>query len=520
MGQRLMEKIVVDPLTRIEGHLKFETDVEDGVVTDARCSAEMFRGIEKALIGYDARVANQVTQRVCGVCPYAHSETAALALEDAMGIKPNQNGQLLRNLIVGAYQLQDYILHFYILSALDFIDITDILKYSGDDREILSLKSWVESEVKSNKIFPASPFLPRYKALYSKNKDYNLSAIKGYLESIEIMANLTKMVAIYGAKAPHPVAIEAGGVTTMPTLKNIAHYSSLLDTAHEFVHNKYLADVVATAKEFRDYFSIGDGYGDYLTYPYFPDENGQNHLFVGGYSNDLKYEELNRDNILEDHKYSYYKNYPDRNVKPLSTTKLEPINYDEYKEEHHKKGGKYSWAKAPRYKGSVVEVGPAARVVNTYLSGKNPKLTALVDKINKELNITLKDYNSVMGRHLSRAICSAIIVDRLKEDISKVVPDVSGFVEHDVPANATGFGMTEATRGALAHWIETDEKGLIKNYEMIVPTTWNISPRDADDRVGAVEKMLIGTKVEDKNNPIELARVVRSTDPCLACSVH
>lgn len=516
-----MEKIVIDPLTRIEGHLRFETKVEDGKVIDAKCSADMFRGIEKALIGYDARVAGQVTQRVCGVCPYAHAEAAALALEDAMGIKPNQNGQLLRNLIVGAYQVQDYILHFYILSALDFIDITDLLKYQGDDKSINELKSWVDSELKSNKIFPAAPFLPRYKAFYSQNKEFNLSAIKGYLESIEIMADLTKMVAIYGAKAPHPVALEAGGVTTMPTVENIAKYSTLLDKAYEFVNKKYIDDVIATAKEFKDYFAIGKSYGNFLTYPYLPDENGENHLFVGGFTpaNGV-YEEFNIDYIKEDHRHSYYKNLPDVNVKPLDSTILTPIDYEEFKQEHHKENGKYSWSRSPRYKGEVVEVGPIAKVINTYNSGKNPKLNKLVDKINSELGITLKDYNSVMGRHLSRAISSVMIMDKLKEDVQKVVPDVLGFVEHEVPKNAKGYGLTEATRGGLAHFIETDDKGLIKNYEMIVPTTWNISPRDGDGRVGAVEKMLMDTKIADPKNPIELARVVRSTDPCMACSVH
>lgn len=515
-----MDKIIVTPLTRIEGHLKFETEVEDGVVVSAKCSAEMFRGIEKALIGYDARVANQVTQRVCGVCPYAHSEAAALALENAMGIKPNQNGQLLRNLIVGAYQLQDYILHFYILCALDFIDVTDILQYNGTDKDMVALKNWVATEVKSNKIFPVAPFLPRYEALYSKNTAYNISAIKGYLESIQIMADLTKMVAIFGGKAPHPVTIEAGGVTITPTINAIAKYTTLLDKAYDFVNNKYIKDLVATAKEFKEYFHIGASYGNYLSYSYFPDENGNNHSFIGGFTKNGIYEDLNIANILEDHKYSYYANTPYSNIKPLTINKLQPIDYDTFKAEHNKANGKYSWAKSPRYKDMVVEVGPTARIINTYYSGKNQKLNKIVDSINLELGITLKEYNSVMGRHLSRALCSVVIADRLKEDIKKLVPDVSGFTEYEIPKNAIGFGMTEATRGALAHWIETDANGYIKNYEMIVPTTWNISPKDAQDRPGAVEKMLIGTKVKDKNNPIELARIVRSTDPCLACSVH
>lgn len=515
-----MAKITIDPLSRIEGHLKFETKVENGVVTEAKCSADMYRGIEKALIGYDARVAQQVTQRVCGVCPYAHAEAASLALENAMGIKPNRNGQLLRNLIVGAYQLQDHLLHFYVLSALDFIDIASVLDYKGGDEGIISLKNWVQDELKSNKIFPASPFLPRYKAAYSKDNKTNFTAIKNYLEAIEVMADLTKAVAIFGAKAPHSVTIEAGGVTTIPTVGKIAKYSSLVKSARKFIKENYLNDVVAVAKGFPEYFKIGAGYGNYLSYPYFPDENGNNHMFVGGATIGGKYEELDLKNIFEDHRYSYYKNKPDENVKPLDSKILTPIDYEEFKEEHKKEGGKYSWARAPRYKGQIMEVGPVARIVNTYKSGKNPKLTALVDSVNKKLGLSIKDYNSVLGRHLCRALISNLMVDKVLEDIEKVIPDELAFVEHEVPKNAVGFGLTEATRGALAHWIQTDENGLIKNYDMIVPTTWNISPKDAKGTPGAVEKMLIGTKIKDQQNPIELARIVRSTDPCLACSVH
>ncbi|MGE4418373.1 MAG: nickel-dependent hydrogenase large subunit [Sulfurimonas sp.] len=513
-------KITIDPLTRIEGHLKFETKIQDGVVTEAKCSAEMYRGIEKALIGYDARVAQQVTQRVCGVCPYAHAEAASLALENAMGIKPNHNGQLLRNMIVGAYQLQDHLLHFYILSALDFIDITAVLKYDGDDESVLSVKKWVQNELKSNKIFPAAPFLPRYEAMYAKGNNINFTAIKNYLEAIKVMADLTKAVAIFGAKAPHSVTLEAGGVTTIPTVGKLAKYRSLITSAKSFIKNNYINDIVAVAKEFPEYFKIGAGYGDYLSYPYLPDENGENHLFVGGSTIDGKYEELDLKNIFEDHKFSYYKNKPDSNVRPLDSKILTPINYEEFKEEQKKEDGKYSWSRAPRYKGKIMEVGPVARVINTYKSGKNKKLNALVDSINQKLGLTFKEYNSVLGRHLCRAFMAVTIIDKILEDTEKVIPDELAFVERDIPKNAVGFGLTEATRGALAHWIETDENGFIKNYDMIVPTTWNISPKDASGVPGAVEKMLIGTKIKDPDNPIELARIVRSTDPCLACSVH
>jgi Ni,Fe-hydrogenase I large subunit len=515
----MSKNIVIDPLTRIEGHLRFETKIENGVVTDAKCSADMYRGIEKALKGYDARVAQQVTQRVCGVCPYAHAEAAALALESAMGIKPNTNGQLLRNLIVGAYRIQDYILHFYTLSALDFIDITAILKYQGRDESLLGLKAWVKNELKSGKIFPAAPFLPRYKAYYASDVDLNITAIKHYLEAIPMMAEIHKMVAIFGGKSPHPVAIEAGGVTTMPTVERLVKYESLLRKTKDFVYNAYIKDLKAVALSFKDYFYIGKGTGDFLSYDFLPDKNGNNHLFAGGSTIDTIYAPLEQSNIAEYQSYSYYKGASKRAYKPLELESIEPIGWDEFQQEHEK-GGKYSWSKAPRYQDRVVEVGPVAVVVNTYKSGKNKKLNEIVDSINAELGITLNEYNSVMGRHLCRGLIALIVIEKLEKDLASVLPEELGFVEHDVPKNASGYGMTEASRGALGHWIQTDEKGLIKNYEMIVPTTWNISPRDGQDRVGAVEHMLIGTKVSDPDNPIELARIVRSTDPCIACSVH
>jgi hydrogenase large subunit len=515
-----VRKIVIDPLTRIEGHLKFATGVENGVVVDARCSGEMFRGIEKALIGYDARVAQQVTQRVCGVCPYAHAEAASLALENAMGFKPNENGQLLRNLIVGAYHMQDYLLHFYTLCALDFIDITAVVNYNGADPALLSVKAWVQSELAGKKIFPAAPFLPRYKAVYCTNQDANITAIKNYLDAIPVMADICKMVAIFGGKAPHPVTIEAGGVTVTPTVEMIFKYKSLLDKAEEFITRKYFYDVVAVATVFKQYFKEGRGYGNLLSYPFMPDKNGGNFTFEGGSTINGKYEPLDVAGITEDTKFSYYKNEKAAGGRPLEFTTLTPIDYEEFKKEHASETGKYSWTKAPRYKGEVMEVGAAARIVNTYRSGKNPKLNALVDKLNAQLGITVNDYNSVMGRHLCRLITSLTILDRVKKDLQEVVPNKSAYTEKDVPKNAVGYGLTEASRGALGHWIATDDKGYIKNYELIVPTTWNISPRDASDRPGAVEKMLISTKVADEANPMELARIVRSTDPCIGCSVH
>ncbi|NWF66293.1 MAG: nickel-dependent hydrogenase large subunit, partial [Campylobacterales bacterium] len=315
-----MAKITVDPITRIEGHLKITADIdENGITQDAKCHGEMFRGIEKGLEGKDARVAQQVTQRVCGVCPYAHAEAASLALEMAMGIKPNKNGQLLKNLIIGTHQVQDYILHFYTLCALDFIDVTAIVKYEGNNNGMNQLKKWVLSELKNNEIYPAAPFLPRYEAAYVEDKNVNITAIQNYLESIDVMRKLHKMVAIYGAKSPHVVAIEAGGVTTMPTVDNINQYRTYLKEVAPFVTKNYVNDVLTVAKAFPEYFKIGAGYPNFLAHDFMPDENGENHLFRGGAIIDWKYTKFDVNKITEDHTFSYYENRGNNIFKPLNS---------------------------------------------------------------------------------------------------------------------------------------------------------------------------------------------------------
>lgn len=512
--------ITIDPMTRIEGHLRFETKVERGVVVDARVSGEMFRGIERALRGYDARAAQHITERVCGVCPYAHGEAASLALEDAMGLSPNENGYRLRNLIVGAYHLHDYLMHFYVLSALDFIDVAAVLKYRGRDETLSDLRAWVEAELASGKVFPAAPFFPRYEAAYVADRDTNLTVLKNYTEVFEILSVLQKMVALFGAKAPHPSTMEAGGVTTIPDLSNLARYAAMLERVEAFVRRAWRADVMAVARAFRSYFSEGLRDGGYLSYPFFPQSNGRDHAFAGGVSSDGRLEALDVDRIAEDHRYSFYTSARDDSLAPLSADELEPISHSDYLVEHSKADGKYSWIRAPRYGGQPVEVGPAARVINTYLASCNPSFNARVDAVNRSLGIDLSSYASVMGRHLARFVCGEALLELLKVNLDAVEPGKSAFVDRDVPKGARGVGLTEATRGALAHFVETDARGRIARYELIVPSTWNMSPRDAQGQPGPVESMLIGTKIADHTQPIELTRIVRAADPCLACSVH
>lgn len=513
-------KTIIDPLTRVEGHLKIETRVEDGLVSEARTAGELFRGIEKALIGYDARAARHITQRVCGLCQYAHAEAAALALEDAMGIKPNANGQLLRNLVVGASQIQDYLLHFYQLSALDFIDVTAVREYQGSDPSLNALREWVVNELKSGRIFPLTPFNAGYQTDLPDDKELNLTVVHSYLESFTVMTSLHKMAALFGGKSPHPVTLEAGGVPIRPTVGSLAQYRTLLKQVERFVHTSYRADVLAVCRAFPSYFKEGRGYGNFLSFPFFPDADGGNHFFAGGTTIGGEFSSLDLEAITEDHTYSYYNNKPDTGIKPLELDKLEPVDWQEFKRQERKADGKYSWNRAPRYHGKVMEVGPVARVINTYRSGRSPALKKLVDQLNRELGISLADYNSVMGRHLCRYVATTMMIGRLREQLEQVEPGKLGFREQEVPGDAGGTGITEATRGALGHWLEIDKQGLVKNYELVVPSTWNLGPRDADKQPGAVEKMLIGTRIADQENPVELARIVRSVDPCVACSVH
>jgi len=510
-----VSKIVIDPITRVEGHLKVEVATDGNRVISAKCSADMYRGLEKALIGYDYLTAIHISQRICGCCPYAQAEASALAIEDALNIELNKNGKLLRNLIIGAYKLKDFIFHFYTLSSLDFMDIFSILNYNGNSPNMNQLKNWMKGEINSKKVFPSPIFLQSYKAAYIKSKELNLVLINHYLESFEAIKKIDTMVKVFGGKSPHMVSIEAGGVTTRPTADKLIEYISLVKKVKEFIYEKYLPDVIEVAKAFKSYFYIGKGVKNFLTFNTLLNLDNS-YEFVEGFSKDFELESrIDPYEIIEYQDYAYYKR--DGGFRPLELNKLEPISLEEF-ETNNKK---YSWSKAPRYKGNVVEVGPSAIVINSYLSGKNEKLNSIVNKINKKLGVTIKDYNSVMGRHISRAIISCLIIDKLENDSLSVNEGVLGFIQlPHIPSNARGVGLTEATRGALAHFIDIGKNGFIRNYEMVVPTTWNISPRDNKDIPGALEMMLIDTKIKDKKNPIEIARIVRSIDPCLACSVH
>ncbi|MFH2092754.1 MAG: nickel-dependent hydrogenase large subunit [Pseudomonadota bacterium] len=502
-------KVDIGPVTRLEGHLSIHTTVENNVITDVRSVGEMFRGFEVILRGRDPLDAQQITQRICGVCPYAHGIASSYAQENAYQLKVPPNGRILHNLIQGANHLYDYLLHFYQLSALDFVDVTAILGYTGSDSDLTALRDWVKTELASKSSFPAAPFLPRLSGKYISDADINIGALKHYIESLEIQKKANKASAIFGGKFPHATAIFPGGCTQAPTIDHIASYRSLILEVKTFIHQRYIPDILAVAAGFPEYWNIGQSKGGFLSFGLLPlgPEPDSKRLFAPGVLFEGKISPVDFDAIKEDVKYSKYS----------SASGLKVKDGDLIPDPH--KPTAYSWIKAPRYQGKMVEVGPTARVLVDYLQNSNPRIKQLVDKFAGIAGIGAGQLNSVLGRHLCRAISAVVIADFLLEETERI--DVNGpyMAQYDLPGSGEGFGSTEASRGALLHYIKIKDYK-IEKYECVVPTTWNCSPRDDNDQPGALESALIGTVVENPEEQIESNRIIHSFDPCLACAVH
>lgn len=504
----MSEKIDIDPITRIEGHLAVSIEVSEAAVSEAYCRGEMFRGFETILKGRDPLDAQQITQRICGVCPISHGLASVLAQDQAYGVMPPANGRLLRNLILGANYIQSHIIHFYHLAAMDFIDVTAISQYNGKDPQLLEFKSWVLAQQSAGGQFPAAPFLPRYDGLYMQDAQANITAIQHYLKGLRMRALAQKMAAVFAGKMPHAAAIVPGGVSERVTAQKIAAYSAMLHELQQFIDTCYLPDVLAVAGAFPDYLNIGKGCGNYMAYGVFQDNADANSMFlpsgvlINGRSADLDIER-----ITEDVGYSFYR----------SASGLAP--WSGQTEPAPDKAKAYSWLKAPRYQGMVMEVGPLARVMIAVSKNKDSALAQIVGRVGYQLGIGPESLDSTMGRHAARAIECKYVADQCAQWVSQLKPDEPTFTDFLIPSRARGVGLTEAPRGALGHWLEI-EGYKISRYQCVVPTTWNCSPRDDKGNPGAVEQALVGTPVVDGLHPIEAARVVRAFDPCIACAVH
>ena len=504
-----MGKIVIDPVTRIEGHLKIEAIVEDGVVKDARSSGVLFRGLELILRGRDPRDAQVITQRICGVCPQSHAIAATLNLDSAFGIgdKIPDNGRIIRNLIHGAHVVQDHILHFYHLAALDYVDITDVAKYEGKDSSLNSIKDFISRGA-------LGPFVPRYEGDYRLPAEINQQAAAHYVKAFEVRRIGHEMVSIFSGKIPHSVGVVPGGVTATPTVDMITSFLWKLRILQDFIDNVYIPDVLAVAGAYADYFEIGTGCKNLLSYGAYdldgkdPDLTRRKRLFKQGtISADLKPNGLDMAMITEDVKHSRYED---------SSSGRHPSD-GETKPEYSKQGA-YSWIKSPRYDGRVYEVGPLARVAVTYAHG-DEEMKKLVDWALAELKASPSVLFSVLGRHLARALSAKYIADSIEKWLLELKIGEATFAEYTIPEESTGMGLTEGARGALGHWIEIKEKK-IANYQCVVPTTWNASPKDDNGNPGPIEQAIVGTRIRDEDNPFEIVRIVRSFDPCLACAVH
>ncbi len=502
-------KVDIGPVTRLEGHLSIHTTVEKNVITKAESMGEMFRGFEVFLRGRDPLDAQQITQRICGVCPYAHAIASSYAQENAYNLAVPPNGRILHNLIQGANHLYDYLLHFYQLSALDFVDVTAILEYKGSDSDVTALRDWVKAETGAKFSFPAAPFLPRLSGRYMSDVGANINALKHYIESLEVQKKANKASAIFGGKFPHATAIFPGGCTQEPNIDHIASYRSLISDVRDFIYKKYLPDILAVAGEFPEYWHIGQSRGGFLSYGLLPFGPGldSKRLFAPGVLLENTISRVNFDAIREDVKYSKYSSPSGLTVKEGELT---PSPH---------KSEAYSWVKAPRYQGKVMEVGPAARILVDYHQNNNPEIKQMVDKFAGIAGITADNLNSVLGRHLCRAISAVVIADFLLTETERIDIQAPFMARYDLPESGEGFGATEASRGALLHYIKIKDYK-IEKYECVVPTTWNCSPRDDQGQPGPLETALVGTRVENPEEQIEANRIVHSFDPCLACAVH
>jgi len=555
-----MARIVVDPVTRIEGHLRIEAQVEGGSVTDAWSSGTMFRGIELILRGRDPREAWIWTQRICGVCTTVHALTSVRAVEDALGIEVPPNAQLIRNIIGATQYVQDHVIHFYHLHALDWVDVTLALKADPAKTSQLaeSISDWPKS---SRTYFKAiqdrvkklveSKQLSLFSSGYWGHPAYhlppeaNLLAVAHYIEALEFQREFIRIHAVLGGKNPHLQTYLVGGMASAMdpnepqapiNPERITFLSEIAKTAQTFVEQVYIPDVLAVAGFYRDWFGRGEGLGNFLSYGEFPQagihDTSKYFLPRGAIlGRDLaKVHPVDPAQVSEYVTHSWYeyaggdsagKNPYEGETRPKYTGPKPPF-------EHLNVEEKYSWLKSPRFMDTPMEVGPLSRMLIAYASG-HAEVKELVNGVLAKLNAPATALFSTLGRIAARAIETQLMarqvpkwIDELYQNLAHGDLRIHNGEKWDPgtwPKSSQGWGFHEAPRGALGHWVQIEDRG-IKNYQCVVPTTWNAGPRDAKGQRGAYEAALLKTPIADPERPIEILRTIHSFDPCLACAVH
>jgi hydrogenase large subunit len=551
----MSKRITIDPVTRIEGHLRVDCQVDGGKVTKAWSSGQMWRGIELILQGRDPREAWLFTQRICGVCTTVHAITSVRAVENALKLEVPLNAQYIRNLIIAAHAIHDHIVHFYHLSALDWVDITSALKASPAKTAQLaqSVSDWhmnskqVFKETQDKlKAFVASGQLGIYGSGYwghpamVLSPEVNLLAAAHYLQALQIQRRANMIVSILGGKTPHIQNLAVGGVANAINpdspatlnMERLYYIKTLIDELGDFVNNVYFVDVCAVGAFYKDWTAYGAGVTNYLSAPDFPmDTKGTVFEHPGGYipNGDVgafhAIKNFNDDyfgkGVAESIKHSWYKGGWTKHPWEEET---EP-HYTDFHDE-----GKYSWVKAPSFCGKPAQVGPLANVLCMYAAG-HPATKKYVGKALATVgslaggNIPVGALHSTIGRHAARAVRTAVMCETLQKMWGALVAnlqkgDVATFNPPVFPKDEIrGFGFHEAPRGILSHWVIIED-GRIKNYQCVVPSTWNSCPRNGEDAPGPYEASLVGTPIADPEKPLETLRTIHSFDPCLACAIH
>ncbi len=501
----MTQKIILDPVTRIEGHLRIDTRVDNGQVIEAWSKGEMFRGFEALLKGRDPLDAPVITQRICGVCPVSHAIASCKAIEAANDLRVPANGRLLRTLVLSANYLQSHILHFYHLSALDFVQVEALLDYSGRDPVLLDLRHWARGELNSNRVLPVAPFLPKLPGDYPGNPEWNLGALGHYVEALDIRQEAHRMAALLGGKIPHTATLVPGGLTLLPEAAVLEDFRTRLRRVKRFIENCYIPDLLRVARLFPAYAETGRGVERYLSYGAF-DEADAVWMPAGVVKQD-GYAPLDLSLIREETHASFYRGNSQEPPQGAAAPVPQPD-----------KPGAYSWLKAPRYDGLSYEVGPLARLKVAAAAGHRPIAQALAAFL-REAGLAEHQLPSTLGRHAARALEAQLIAERMEHWLDQVDPAAPAIAPHQNRMTGTGVGLVEAPRGALGHWI-TLAAGRIGSYQCVVPSTWNFSPRGQGQDPGPVEAALLGTPINPDFKGLEVARVVRSFDPCIACAVH
>lgn len=566
------KRVVVDPITRIEGHLRIEVNVDDNnVIRNAVSTGTMWRGLEVILRDRDPRDAWAFTQRICGVCTGVHALASVRAVENAIGVDIPENANTIRNIMHLTLYSQDHLVHFYHLHALDWVDVVSALGADpvATSQLAQSISSWPLSSpgyfrdlqnrlkkfVESGQL---GPFRNAYwgHPAYKLPAEANLMAVAHYLEALDFQKEIVKIQTIFGGKNPHPnwlvggvpspINVNAAGAVGAVNMERLNMVGRVIDDTIAFIDHVYIPDLLAIASFYKDWAGIGGGLSSkyLLSYGDLPrtanDYSAANLMLprgaiIDGNLNEVQDVDLGKmDEIREYVAHSWYK-YPDEQAGLHPFEGVTDPNFDIGKAKGTRtrieavdESAKYSWVKAPRWNGHAMEVGPLARFVIGYVQGI-PEFKEPVDMVLKTLDVPVTALFSTLGRTAARGLECTWAAHALKNEYNKLMASIkagdtatANQQAHDPatwPKSCRGYGFVEAPRGALGHWVEIEERR-IKNYQCIVPTTWNASPRDPAGKIGAYEAALLDTPMADPEQPLEILRTIHSFDPCLACATH